>query len=947
MSSSLETIKQIADHTDTSFATMFEYGIGLVEEAYDGIDIVDATNPAVTILGTCASITAGGIARTEKLSRREYPVLAQTLEDLYPHLSYQDHLDRFAKPCDDTEIFLAYATNDLRNKAIYDAVTGIGKLTIPKDSQFEVNGISFYLGYPIDIIISADGQVQANWNDTEVNPIRSLSSNHIPTRHGYFKDGEVSIFTIPMIQLKAQSYSYPISTANGLNEIISFSDNFYAVRVYFSTGTTRQEITVTFDQQVYSASEYTAVVKVLDNAMELRIPEIYISNGMAGTIEMEVFTTKGDISVDLKDFGAEAWDGDYSDFSDDSNRYINSFLEITTRSIDSLATTSGGASALSFSALRDRAVYGKYGKDASVTFKELKQTAIKEGFGIDRQRDTLVERTYVATRKLDTITAGTLSSGSGSASTDVLIDLSRSDILSHVIRQDGLNTVKPIALYRREIDEIVLVSDQERLSFEGLSVFEKSDSLNNAEYFYTPFHYVIDENVVKNNLRAYYLAAPGIANVNLRAENYSLGFTISTSAMNLSYDEETQTYQLVVVANTPNLGDDVAAVLNRTDPSTGEKWDIVGTLEPIDSTTSRFIFTFGNALDLDKDDKFTVTGMTDDTSKPRMELAEDFFDLVYVVTDSANPSILDEKMARRNADFDFTAIAHEEVYINFGVNLDGLYRRIRKVSVAPVYETYKQDVPLLREATKYVFEAGGRVTKINDDGSIEFITEYNEGDPVLVNDEVVYANRIGDYVKTAADELIEIKPFGFGYIMRMCLVDAKFRYANTSSIVKYRDSIPTAIINALKGPIARLNSGLIDETDLYFEPASDKNTSLATLEAGREANIQTSLSFKIAVRLNESAYRNTSIRSRIRQGIVSTILDELENREFYLSRLYRRLDLVSPDNIKAIEIQNPLSTGSIATLKDENASFTLASKALVLSNGQLDIVDDIDFEWTT
>src|SRR5574344_786178 len=61
-------------------------------------DIVDATNPFMKLLEASAINTASFIISNEVTTRAQYPSCAQTMEDLYLHMSDKDYIDRFASP---------------------------------------------------------------------------------------------------------------------------------------------------------------------------------------------------------------------------------------------------------------------------------------------------------------------------------------------------------------------------------------------------------------------------------------------------------------------------------------------------------------------------------------------------------------------------------------------------------------------------------------------------------------------------------------------------------------------------------------------------------------------------------------------------------------------------------------------------------------------------------
>lgn len=949
MSKATESLVKLATHLEASPASVFELSLEMLEEAYDGeFDMVDATSPMAALLSTTATINAGSIMRSESLSRREFLVLAQTWDDLFPHMSSEDHYDRFAKPSEDTTIILGFSAQEIRATAVEDATTGMKKIVIPADSYYEVSGTSFYQGYPIEIFVMDDGQFRARWDDSVASPIRSLATNHIPTKLAYLDNQEVLIIQPSMIQLRPYTSTQAISEASGFKAEVGFTDYFYAARIYSRTGDVWTELDTTFDEQVFNPSEPTARLQVTNNKLSIQLPEIYFTNASLGnTIRVDLFTTKGKINLGLADFDAEVWTGSFQNLSGDTNEFEDATLGLGIRSVQSLDRTIGGSGAITFDEMKSRLINGRSDRERATSFTELKVSLNKEGMGVERQKDTISNRTFVATQKLQTESSGALTAGTGTAAGRVEINLERDDLNAHIVKNDKLATMKPNTLFKKDEGVIRIMSDQEAISFRNMSVYEKADYLNANDFFYTPFHYVIDESRTTNALRAYYLAKPRIDTVNTINQNPNTGFTVSTTDTSISYDEETQMFMVSIIAETPNFGERTIAVLNYTDPLTGSKWDIVGERTIIDSARTRFDFKFTNELDIDIDKKFTSGGWAG-TDNPRFDLEDLSLDLVYLNTTSAGVSTFDTVLAKNALQGTYTAINHERLDFVLGNYLENLYTPMRVVLTEPTYATWPYDVPDVYEETKYEEGITGKILVENEDGTFDFKKEYEQGEQVVIDGEPQWLYRKGDIMHDPiTKEAIEEVPGGLAYECRLALIDAAFLFGSTREIKDYADSIPEVLIATLQGPISRIKKSLLEETDLFFEPVSDKVDALATLEAGRQSLINTALSFKARIRLTASAYQNSAIRDRIRTSLVGILNEELSNRDFYLSRLYANLRNLSPENIKSIEIDSPISGASMAELNEENASFTLATKTLVLANGQLDIVDDVDIEWTT
>ena len=102
------------------------------------------------LLESACVLTSSYLSEAEVLLRKQYPSMATTLEDLYLHMSDVDYINRFAIPAK-ARFHLWIDLQEMIFKMILDPNTGIKTITIPANSEFTINDITFSLQYPIDI----------------------------------------------------------------------------------------------------------------------------------------------------------------------------------------------------------------------------------------------------------------------------------------------------------------------------------------------------------------------------------------------------------------------------------------------------------------------------------------------------------------------------------------------------------------------------------------------------------------------------------------------------------------------------------------------------------------------------------------------------------------------------------------------------------------------------
>jgi len=101
-------------------AAIQRQSIGVLRDVLDGkVELVDPTNPLVFLLETSAINTAAGIIDNETSTRKLYPRLAQTEEDVYRHMSDKDYIDIFASAASTNFIFAANK-DELVDAMVYD-----------------------------------------------------------------------------------------------------------------------------------------------------------------------------------------------------------------------------------------------------------------------------------------------------------------------------------------------------------------------------------------------------------------------------------------------------------------------------------------------------------------------------------------------------------------------------------------------------------------------------------------------------------------------------------------------------------------------------------------------------------------------------------------------------------------------------------------------------------
>ncbi|WP_233874753.1 hypothetical protein [Paraburkholderia adhaesiva] len=148
----------------------------LAEVTGSAVTIVDPSNPYVHAIETGAVNVAAFLQKVLALNRKQYPVAAQLMSELYTHMSDVDYVNRFATPAVTTWSMIVDET-ELLARLVTDPATGLGKLVIPRNTYFVVGGVQFSLQYPVVIEQMAHRELSITYDTTTVSPLQTLSTN--------------------------------------------------------------------------------------------------------------------------------------------------------------------------------------------------------------------------------------------------------------------------------------------------------------------------------------------------------------------------------------------------------------------------------------------------------------------------------------------------------------------------------------------------------------------------------------------------------------------------------------------------------------------------------------------------------------------------------------------------------------------------------------------------
>ena len=957
-------------------AAIFNY----LDEITNGeVDIVDPTNPFVFLLE--ASTVNTSLAITENLLnlRKQYPSLAQDTDELYNHMSNLDYINRFATPST-CKFTFTIQVNDILTNLIWSQEEKCYKATIPRDTFITINELTFTLAYPIDIRRYPNESIQLSYDATIDNPLYSLTTNIIDHR---IRNDSSSVpwmyFDITIQQLLIVSNYYTIQKASIFEYAAPFTDSFYTARVYYSNNATNnqyKEMYVTHTDQVFDQYTPTAVLKVSNNVLTVMIPAIYVTNNIvSGEIRVDIYTTKGDINVDLSNFTIDSFTTTFRAINEvrDTNEYTSAINSLSIYSFsDQIA--SGGSNEVDFLTLRARVINNSIGeRKLPITNNQIQAYGLSHGFEIIKNVDVLTNRIFLATRDLPVPTNTNLITSANIGISTVVINTAKLALMSMTSDNGYRMTLLPDNLAVNKNGIIEFLTESELTAIRSLPNNELVALVNSKQFLYTPFYYVLDNSTKEFKVRIYDLAFPKAKELNFVSQNQSLQLNVNSEYFTLT---KTPTgYRFLIQTKSSHayklLEDGLLSVQLGFVP-VGEKTlsyingDVFVRANP--STERVFYFDIETNHDIDSNNNLFITNSrmfnVNEITTATVNLTHEFhiFYATTSVTVDYTRSDADDLLGVFLLPQNSVVVTHETITFKLGSYLQNLWSRSRIFANGLVYKKYPVNEMAFYDRDIYRTDpTTGSIFTVDDDNNLHYEILHHYGDPIIdVNGNQVILHKAGDPILGPITESTNVRvgvvsgvtPFQYPIIdddlsslkeIDILFIDGKYKFTTEPIYKDYSSEVANVLDTWITDNIVDIQSQLLEQTKIYFYPKTTLGLVNVNPNGTKKIALEAEQSLVVDLYVNNPTFVDMNLRASLERSTIALINSYISKTIVNINEINIALTQLYGNTVASTIIRGlgGIHNFNILSIAEEHNRLCLKKKLVLQQDSSLILKEDV------
>ena len=943
-----------------------------LDEIHDRLNgtriIADPNSPFCHLLEFGSSISAMTIQAIEEKFPLLYAQRAQSMEDLFMHMSDYDYLSLYATPAS-TTLRMAFPKKYLIDNALkYN--DNYKQVTIPKDTVFMIGKYPFGIYYPINILINNYTRTfTVVYDTTYSNPLHELNKNIVDKYDITYGSLDYLVIDVPIYQFARSTEELIIDRSLGFIKKFTYNNQFYAVRVFNYKNGKYSEMGQSLNQIIYDTSNPTLLLQVMQDIQKLKItiPQIYFDNGdMGSKLFFEFYTTLGPLDIDTTKIAGSNIRVDFALKNKDTTEYSAILKNLPFDTIMTLNGNKiiGGSNAITLETLRKRIIHDNLVHSVPITEDDIAVYLEDNGFYVKKFKDNVTQRIYYAYRIL-TDTDGSIIPSMTLQMRMIDSYTDSSKYKGFVNQLDGSITVLPTTLYKyqKETEDAIPLTIDE---LDVISKMDKSqlvDTLNNQQYLRSPFHIRFDLNDDNPHAVSYNLMTPSIDKLIFVNENYNISSKIMTyDALIQHMGDGVGGYDVALsVAKSDDLTDvSEDDILIYVFVKTTAGYTIGLRVNYVQKMNERYLYKFhiDTNYHLTENNEISITNFQNENyslSEHLVPLTSNFY-LVHMVRASVLQGVNIEPSSNAVSNGvpdsylkDFVALTRQYVTISLGHSLKDVINNNIEISVGGTkYDTWEYDVEDSYENDVYARTIDGMLKyTVDDNNGVKLYKEHSIGDTKIdENGNTVYLHRKGDVRYSKNGEPIIAIPSFKRFYTDMMFVDAKVFASERTAELTFTSTLPR-ILESYFDTVRNLQKQLLERTTVFFRAVRTAGTATFNIGNGITSTQNIEMSFHIKCYVQSYVKQDVAIQQTITSYICTAIEDAIQTKNINMMDIFSSVKKKLSDYVEHFTLLgiNDDTTNQTFIIMDEDAQPSLKRRLVLTEDNILSLSKSLDIEF--
>ena len=889
-----------------------------------GLTLSDPTNPFIMLSESMVVTAYNNLQEIVELEKSMFPSLATKESELLPHIVEGDEINMFASPAK-TFVRVMIELDSIIKFAVED--NNIYKATIPKNSFITVDDTRLTIMNDVNIFLNAQNNKYRTFVENVIDSTSiefKNTGNIVSTVTVDDNNAEWVIFDIPVLQVTAIQVESIVSLGSLFSIKVPIDGSYYFSIIEVMKNGNYIPLAKTFSDTRFDVDTPSVYLDILEDTVTFKVFKNYIDSGdIVGNIRFTIYTTDGKVRVPLNKFSVDDFKFNLSTLADTVEKAAGRKLTYLCSSDNIL---DGGSNRRNLREMKKKLIFRTSGViDTPITDRQLNEAAKLEGFTIMKAVDTVLDRTYIASRDINELTKdislpAPIYTFNNRTKLEIVTDVPNKNIIAN----NDFILIKPNTIFKNNNGIITPITDDEELNLNSLTSLDKVTYLNNNRLLFTPFHYVLDSDIQSVTARVYDIDKPVMDYLTIVEKNRYLRENVNINGFNIIRSGDGYDLFFRVTGNEyfDSVMDDVKIQLAI---KVADSTEYVYYHSSVDQIKNQQYFGGEDKSlhyvriesDLFINDKNQIR-LTNGYSNAGIKYVDidTSIDIIVYYPKNDILSATDVQLEASNflgvgnveivgvVNTDAVGFTKETINLTLADELSYLWRRLDASYTSRAFKTHSVDVPLTYDKNVFEKTDGCDVTVIKDgtgkcidvqwnklhsagdtvvDAGGNAILKYKAGDKILVDGIPVPDNVVG------ISRMIDIFMLEYSYIA-----------FKKKEYLEHVDYVTDIVRSWVKTNMVNLNEITLEQTQLLFRTRRDGTP--IKINSGTYGEV---ISPTVTIYYDKTQYIDTKI-NEIKDSVGKIINKYFSKSYIVIPDLTKELSESLGDNVLSVKISNYL-----------------------------------------